>query len=145
MIYILTLHATLLRPDYVGRMRRVMTAVVKVQRCSTDTCLRPRPAMRKHLSIDPSSALLPCDLDSDILQTQPHAMATQDAVLQRCFAAEPIVALAASADGCHVAGGGASGHVYLWQAASGRLLRSWPAHYKVSAVMPSSKSWCDVC
>ena len=52
-------------------------------------------------------------------------------MLQRCFAAEPIVVLAASADGCHVAGGGASGYVYLWQAASGRLLRSWPAHYKV--------------
>ena len=63
--------------------------------------------------------------------TYAPALRPQDAVVQRSFAAEPIVALAASADGCHVAGGGASGHVYLWQAASGRLLRSWPAHYKV--------------
>ncbi len=66
-----------------------------------------------------------------IMFRQPAVLASQDAALQRSFAAEPIVAIAASADGCHVAGGGASGHLYLWQAASGRLLRSWPAHYKV--------------
>ena len=55
----------------------------------------------------------------------------QDALLQRSFAAEPIVAVAASPDGTHVAGGGVSGHLYLWQSSSGRLLRTWPAHYKV--------------
>ena len=55
----------------------------------------------------------------------------QDQVLQRCFAAEPVLALAASPDGAHLAGGGASGALYLWETASGRLLRSWPAHYQV--------------
>ena len=55
----------------------------------------------------------------------------QDQVLQRCFAAEPILALAASPDGAHLAGGGASGALYFWETASGRLLRSWPAHYQV--------------
>ncbi|KAK9826171.1 hypothetical protein WJX81_003129 [Elliptochloris bilobata] len=54
----------------------------------------------------------------------------KDQVLQRCFAAEPILALAASPDGVHLAGGGASGAIYLWETPSGRLLRSWPAHYK---------------
>ena len=55
----------------------------------------------------------------------------QDQVLQRCYAAEPVLALAASPDGAHLAGGGASGALYLWETASGRLLRSWPAHYQV--------------
>ena len=65
----------------------------------------------------------------------------QDQVLQRCFAAEPIVAVAASPDGVHLAGGGASGAVYLWETPSGRLLRSWPAHYKVHAQhMPANTS-----
>jgi len=57
-------------------------------------------------------------------------------VLQRSYAVEPIVALAASLDGVHCAGGGPSGTVYLWEVPTGRLLRSWPAHYKVS--LPSS-------
>lgn len=60
----------------------------------------------------------------------------QDQVLQRSYAVEPIVALAASLDGVHCAGGGPSGTVYLWEVPSGRLLRSWPAHFKVS--WPSS-------
>ena len=55
----------------------------------------------------------------------------QDQVLLRSYAVEPIVALAASLDGTHCAGGGQSGTVYLWEVPSGRLLRSWPAHYKV--------------
>jgi len=54
----------------------------------------------------------------------------QDQVLQRCYAAEPVLVVAASPDGVHLAGGGASGAVYLWETPSGRLLRSWPAHYK---------------
>lgn len=59
----------------------------------------------------------------------------KDQVLQRCFTQEPITALAASADGAYIAAGGASGTLHLWEAASGTLLRSWPAHYKpVSAL-----------
>ena len=40
-------------------------------------------------------------------------------------------AIAATADGMYVAGGGASGTIYIWATGSGQLLRSWPAHYKV--------------
>ncbi|BDA48951.1 WD repeat-containing protein 18 [Coccomyxa sp. Obi] len=54
----------------------------------------------------------------------------KDQVLQRSYAVEPIVALVASLNGVHCAGGGQSGTIYLWEVPSGRLLRSWPAHYK---------------
>lgn len=56
----------------------------------------------------------------------------QDHVLQRAFTVEPMHALAATADGTFVAGGGASGSIYIWASGSGQLLRSWPAHYKVT-------------
>lgn len=76
----------------------------------------------------------------------------QDAVLQRCYAVEPIVAIACSPDGVYCAGGGQSGTIYLWEVPSGRLLRSWPAHYKVSLPLCSSsifsgtllRCWSDV-
>ena len=58
----------------------------------------------------------------------------QDHVLQRAFTVEPIQAMVATADGMYVAGGGASGTIYIWAAGSGQLLRSWPAHYKVSCL-----------
>uniref|UniRef100_A0A7S3R295 Anaphase-promoting complex subunit 4 WD40 domain-containing protein n=1 Tax=Dunaliella tertiolecta TaxID=3047 RepID=A0A7S3R295_DUNTE len=59
----------------------------------------------------------------------------KDQVLQRSFAMERITALAGTPDGMLLAGGGASGAVYVWEVASGRMLRSWAAHYKaVSAV-----------
>ena len=60
----------------------------------------------------------------------------QDAVLQRSYAAEPILALACSLDGQYCAGGGPSGSIHLWEAPSGRLLRSWPAHYKARCLLP---------
>ena len=60
-----------------------------------------------------------------------HDDHVQDHVLQRAFTVEPMQALAASADGMYVAGGGSSGTIYIWAAGSGQLLRSWPAHYKV--------------
>lgn len=62
----------------------------------------------------------------------PSARVLQDALLQRCFAAEALRCVAASEDGGLCAAGGASGRIYVWQAGSGRLLRSWTAHYKVS-------------
>ena len=65
-------------------------------------------------------------------------MVLQDHVLQRAFTLESIHAVAASADGCFVAGGGASGTIYIWSTASGQLLRSWPAHYKVCLPDPLS-------
>lgn len=54
----------------------------------------------------------------------------QDQVLQRCFVVEAPTVLAASPDGGYLVAGGASGTIYLWEAASGRLLRSWAGHYK---------------
>lgn len=54
----------------------------------------------------------------------------KDHVLQRAFTVEPMQAVAATPDGMYVAGGGASGTIYLWATGSGQLLRSWPAHYK---------------
>lgn len=59
----------------------------------------------------------------------------QDHVLQRAFTVEPMQAVAATSDGMYVAGGGASGTIYIWATGSGQLLRSWPAHYKVTTHM----------
>ena len=44
---------------------------------------------------------------------------------------EPLTAVTATADGTYVFAGGASGSGYVWETASGKLLRIWPAHYKV--------------
>ena len=59
-----------------------------------------------------------------------HPLHLQDQLLQRSFTLEPITAVVASPDGSFVAGGAASGTVYIWQTGTGRLMRSWPAHYK---------------
>ena len=55
----------------------------------------------------------------------------QDQVHLRSFAPEPITAVACSPDGVYCVAGGASGALHIWDTSSGRLLRSWPAHYKV--------------
>lgn len=49
----------------------------------------------------------------------------------RSFAAEQLTAVTATRDGTFCAAGGASGAVFVWETSSGRLLKSWPAHYKV--------------
>ena len=56
---------------------------------------------------------------------------------QRCFAAEQLTAVAATRDGMFCAAGGSSGAIFVWETSSGRLLRTWPAHYKVR--------FCRVC
>lgn len=38
-------------------------------------------------------------------------------------------------DGAYLAAGGASGTIYVWELGSGRLLRTWPAHYKAVSVL----------
>ena len=43
---------------------------------------------------------------------------------------EKLGCVACTADGAHLAAGGASGKLYLWQLASGRLLLAWDAHFK---------------
>lgn len=52
-------------------------------------------------------------------------------MLQRSFTQESLTAVAASPNGAYLAAGGNSGTIYVWDTASGALLRSWPAHYKV--------------
>ncbi|KAG2491361.1 hypothetical protein HYH03_010360 [Edaphochlamys debaryana] len=59
----------------------------------------------------------------------------REQVLQRSFVSESILAVAASPDGAFLAGGGASGTLYLWEAGSGRLLRTWAGHYKSVSVL----------
>jgi pre-rRNA-processing protein IPI3 len=54
----------------------------------------------------------------------------QDQVHQRSFPPEQITALASTSDGAYCAAGGVSGAVHIWEVTSGRLLRSWPCHYK---------------
>lgn len=57
--------------------------------------------------------------------------------------AERLTALAASPDGSICAGGGNSGALYAWDVASGRLLRTWPAHYQVTPPPPTAGSPCS--
>eukprot|EP00854_Cymbomonas_tetramitiformis_P008461 gene8461-10055_t len=54
----------------------------------------------------------------------------KEQMLNRSFMCEPMSALCATRGGQLCAAGGGSGAVYIWEAASGRLLRSWAAHYK---------------
>ncbi|PSS35841.1 Protein ROOT INITIATION DEFECTIVE like, partial [Actinidia chinensis var. chinensis] len=48
----------------------------------------------------------------------------------KSFPAEPINPLASNSDGTYIVGGGASGDIYLWEVATGRLLKKWHAHYR---------------
>eukprot|EP00850_Spirogloea_muscicola_P013947 SM000097S24800 [mRNA] locus=s97:332384:335507:+ [translate_table: standard] len=59
-------------------------------------------------------------------------------VALRSFPLEPISCLAATGSGAFLAGGGQSGRLYLWEVASGALLRSWPGHYKAASVLAFS-------
>lgn len=48
----------------------------------------------------------------------------------KSYPVEPIGPLACTSDGSYVVGGGVSGRLYIWEVASGRLLRVWAGHYK---------------
>jgi pre-rRNA-processing protein IPI3 len=48
----------------------------------------------------------------------------------RCALPEKLTAIAASADGAFMLGGGAGGRVYLWEVPNGAMLRTWEAHYR---------------
>ncbi|KAL5558834.1 hypothetical protein UlMin_035045 [Ulmus minor] len=43
---------------------------------------------------------------------------------------EKIKPLAATREGTYIVGGGSSGSIYLWEVASSRMLKKWPAHYR---------------
>ena len=64
----------------------------------------------------------------------------QESRLQRSFLQEAMRCVAASPCGTYVAAGGASGTVYVWTAADGCLVASWPGHFKAS---PWPLSSCD--
>ncbi|XP_023765625.1 protein ROOT INITIATION DEFECTIVE 3 [Lactuca sativa] len=48
----------------------------------------------------------------------------------KSFPAEAINPLACNTDGTYIVGGGVSGHIYLWEVATGRLLKKWHGHYR---------------
>ncbi|PKA57327.1 Guanine nucleotide-binding protein subunit beta-like protein B [Apostasia shenzhenica] len=48
----------------------------------------------------------------------------------RSFPVEPVGPLVSNSDGSYFIGGGLSGHIYLWELASGKLLNKWTAHYR---------------
>ncbi|KDP41720.1 hypothetical protein JCGZ_16127 [Jatropha curcas] len=48
----------------------------------------------------------------------------------KSFPEEPIRPLAANSEGSYIVGGGLSGNIYLWEVATGRLLKKWRAHYR---------------
>ncbi|ERM93812.1 protein ROOT INITIATION DEFECTIVE 3 isoform X2 [Amborella trichopoda] len=48
----------------------------------------------------------------------------------KSFPVEPIKPLASNADGTYIVGGGSSGTIYLWEVASGKMIRKWSAHFR---------------
>ncbi|CAA7056015.1 unnamed protein product [Microthlaspi erraticum] len=50
----------------------------------------------------------------------------------RSFLLEPILALAANSEGTYIVGGsgGKPGYIYLWEVATGKLLKKWHGHYR---------------
>lgn len=48
----------------------------------------------------------------------------------KSFPAEAINPLACNSDGTYIVGGGLSGDIYLWEVATGRLLKKWHGHYR---------------
>ncbi len=61
-----------------------------------------------------------------------------DTPLYRCAVSEPLSALAASRDGTLLAGGGASGRLYLWDTSTGELAKEWQGHYKATSCLAFS-------
>ncbi|KAL1217270.1 Protein ROOT INITIATION DEFECTIVE 3 [Cardamine amara subsp. amara] len=48
----------------------------------------------------------------------------------KSFPVESIKALAANNEGTYIVGGGTSGDIYLWEVATGKLLKKWHGHYR---------------
>lgn len=53
----------------------------------------------------------------------------------RCSCWEPLTCLAATGDGVYCVGGSPSGKLYVWETASGALLRFWEGHYSAVGVL----------
>ena len=54
----------------------------------------------------------------------------RESAMHRFHLGEPLAVVAASPDGAFCAAGGQSGAAYLWETATGRLVRQWAAHFK---------------
>ncbi|CAI9292601.1 unnamed protein product [Lactuca saligna] len=54
----------------------------------------------------------------------------QPQVEVKSFPAQAINPLACNTDDTYIVGGGVSGHIYLWDVATGRLLKKWHGHYR---------------
>ncbi|CAA2985027.1 ROOT INITIATION DEFECTIVE 3 [Olea europaea subsp. europaea] len=48
----------------------------------------------------------------------------------KSFPAEPVKPLLSNSEGTYIVGGGISGDIYLWEVATGNLLKKWHAHYR---------------
>eukprot|EP01134_Creolimax_fragrantissima_P001376 CFRG1376T1 len=59
----------------------------------------------------------------------------KDQPIQRFSGPERMPVIACSPDGNFIVGGSATGTLYIWQAASGRLLRFFPGHFKAVTVL----------
>jgi pre-rRNA-processing protein IPI3 len=54
----------------------------------------------------------------------------KDQPYMRCPLPEKLVSMACSPSGGYIFGGGGNGRLFLWEAASGAMLRTWEAHYR---------------
>ena len=59
----------------------------------------------------------------------------KEAALHKFFVGEPMGVVASSPAGAFFAAGSLTGAAYLWEVSTGKLVRTWPAHFKaVSAI-----------
>ena len=59
----------------------------------------------------------------------------KESALHKFFVGEPMGVVASSPDGAFFAAGSLTGAAYLWEVSTGKLVRTWPAHFKaVSAI-----------
>ena len=59
----------------------------------------------------------------------------KESALHKFFVGEPMGVIAASPDGAHFAAGSLTGAAYIWEVSTGRLVRTWPAHFKAISAM----------
>ncbi len=59
----------------------------------------------------------------------------KESALHKFFVGEPVGVVASSPDGAFFAGGSLAGAAYVWETATGKLLRTWPAHFKAVSAM----------
>jgi pre-rRNA-processing protein IPI3 len=54
----------------------------------------------------------------------------KESALHKFFVGEPMGVVASSPDGAFFAAGSLTGAAYLWEVSTGKLVRTWPAHFK---------------